>query len=148
MRKIISKIIIGGKNMPKFNLFKGLKDDDTQGCSTCGCGEFMTEFAQENPTYDDYVSKGVTLNSDGSSLNINYDGLLAKSGASHVYAVVSYGDNENWDNVRYYRMESTGRYSFKAVLPINDNTNLNIAFKDCANNWDNNSGKNYSFISH
>jgi hypothetical protein len=34
---------------------------------------------------------------------------------------------------------------FETTVPVIKPDTLNVAFKDCANNWDNNSGMNYSF---
>ncbi|MBP2650186.1 MAG: hypothetical protein H6Q74_1011 [Firmicutes bacterium] len=35
--------------------------------------------------------------------------------------------------------------NYEADVPMHQADTLNIAFKDCADNWDNNAGKNYSF---
>ncbi|NJD02351.1 MAG: carbohydrate-binding protein, partial [Ruminiclostridium sp.] len=34
---------------------------------------------------------------------------------------------------------------FETTIPVMKADTLNVAFKDCANHWDNNSGMNYSF---
>ncbi len=34
---------------------------------------------------------------------------------------------------------------FEVSIPVLKADKLNVCFKDCANNWDNNSGKNYIF---
>lgn len=109
---------------------------------------FLTEFAEEIPGFEMQNREGVAIRNEGDSLRLVYDGLLAKSGASHVYAAVSVGDNSNWHDVRYYKMDKRGQDTFEAVIPKSESTNVNIAFKDCANNWDNNSGMNYSFNVH
>lgn len=94
----------------------------------------------------DYISNGVTMSppvpSAGDKVKITYDGLLAKSGAHHLYAHVGYGSR--WSDSSDIQMIKTST-GFEATLPVRDADSLNIAFKDCANNWDNNSGKNYSF---
>jgi len=76
------------------------------------------------------------------TVKIVYDGLLAKSGASHVLAHVGFG--ENWDHAHDYLMERKSN-GFETAVTLQHADTLNIAFKDCATNWDNNSGKNYSF---
>jgi len=76
------------------------------------------------------------------TVKIVYDGLLAKSGATHILAHVGFG--QRWDHVHDYSMvkKSTG---FEATVPVQHADTINVAFKDCATNWDNNNGKNYSF---
>ena len=94
----------------------------------------------------DYISNGVTIQpavpTVGENITILYDGLLAKSGASHIYARVGFGTN--WDNETDYAMTKTDT-GFEVTIPVLKADTLNLCFKDCANNWDNNSGMNYSF---
>ena len=78
----------------------------------------------------------------GEKVKIIYDGLLAKSGATDVFAHVGFGNK--WDNLYDYRMEKT-HMGFEATIPVLQSESMNVCFKDCANNWDNNSGSNYSF---
>lgn len=78
----------------------------------------------------------------GDNAKIIYKGLLSKSGANHVYAHVGYGNQ--WNNLSDIKMSKTSE-GFEAELPIISHDRLNVVFKDCANNWDNNSGWNYSF---
>ncbi|MCX7711222.1 MAG: carbohydrate-binding protein [Clostridia bacterium] len=94
-----------------------------------------------------FIANGITISPDapvaGESVRVIYDGLLAKSGASDVLAHVGFGDK--WENVFDYRMVKTVT-GFEATIQVPSNTNtLNVCFKDCANNWDNNSGMDYSF---
>ncbi len=94
----------------------------------------------------EYLNNGVTISpsvpSAGDKVKVVYDGLLAKSGASHVYAYAGFGNKWNGDNYFQMNRSSTG---FEASIPVIQNDTLNLAFKDCASNWDNNYGKNYSF---
>ena len=94
----------------------------------------------------DYLSNGVTVvpavPTVGDRVTIMYDGLLSKSGASHIYAHVGF-DNE-WKNLHDHSM-SRSSMGFEAQIPVEHADTLNICFKDCAGNWDNNSGINYSF---
>jgi hypothetical protein len=76
------------------------------------------------------------------TVKIVYNGLLAKSGATHVLAHVGFG--QKWDHIHDYWMEETSN-GFETDVPVQHADTLNIAFKDCATNWDNNSGKNYNF---
>lgn len=94
----------------------------------------------------DYMSNGIAISpatpAAGDQVRISYDGLLAKSGASDVYAHIGYG--QNWQNNGYFRMERT-MTGFEATVPVSNSDTLNLCFKDGANNWDNNSGRNYTF---
>jgi len=95
---------------------------------------------------NDYMSNGITIKpavpTAGENLTVMYDGLLSKSGASHVYAHV--GFDRDWKHVYDYPMKRTS-IGFEATIPVMEADTLNICFKDCANNWDNNSGANYTF---
>lgn len=97
-------------------------------------------------TNSEYMSNGVTIipamPSAGETVKISYDGLLAKSGATDVLARVGFGNN--WDMLYDYRMYRSGT-GFEANIPVSDANVMNVCFKDCANNWDNNSGRNYIF---
>lgn len=95
---------------------------------------------------NNYLNNGVTITpatpAVGENVKIQYDGLLSKSGAAHVYAHVGYGSK--WENPQDVPMarSSTG---FETTIPVIKGDTLNLCFKDCANHWDNNSGMNYSF---
>ncbi|MDP4093388.1 MAG: carbohydrate-binding protein [Bacillota bacterium] len=93
-----------------------------------------------------YHENGVILTPNvvakGDNASIAYKGLLYNSGAHSVYMHVGYG--EAWDNTGDIKMRRTNE-GFEADIHVTDGKPLNIAFKDCANNWDNNSGWNYHF---
>lgn len=98
----------------------------------------------------DYIENGVMVSPNiptvGEKIKISYDGLLPKSGATHVYAHVGYGSK--WDGVCDYQMKKTST-GFEVSIPVESSSTLNLCFKDSAGNWDNNSGKNYVFnVSH
>lgn len=95
-----------------------------------------------------YSNSGVEIQDANNTLRLLYNGILAKSGANEIYAVIGYGNNLAWEDIEYYPMYKTGHQKFEVMLPINRTGNINIAFKDPANNWDNNSGLNYSFTNH
>lgn len=94
----------------------------------------------------EYLKNGVSISpsipSVGSRVKVEYSGLLAQSGASHVYAHVGYGNS--WDSLYDYQMSRTDK-GFEIKVPVLKHDTFNICFKDCANNWDNNSGNNYTF---
>jgi len=58
---------------------------------------------------NDYMSNGITIKpavpTAGENLTVMYDGLLSKSGASHVYAHV--GFDRDWKHVYDYPMKRT-----------------------------------------
>ena len=93
-----------------------------------------------------YLTNGVYVTPNqfnvGDKLRISYDGLLSKSGANHLYAHVGFGNR--WNEVKDIKMNKTTS-GFEATLPITKTEPLYVCFKDCANNWDNNSGRNYTF---
>lgn len=97
-----------------------------------------------------YINNGVMINPDtiavGDKIRITYNGMLANSNAQEVYAHVGYG-NANWNNVTDVKMTKTPK-GFEAVLPVYKAERLNLAFKDSADHWDNNSGMNYTFDVH
>jgi hypothetical protein len=95
---------------------------------------------------NNYLENGVMISpvipTVGEKIKISYDGLLPKSGAAHVYAHVGYGGN--WDGLCDYQMTKTST-GFETNIPVESSNTLNLCFKDCANNWDNNSGNNYVY---
>ncbi len=110
--------------------------------------EFNEEFSESLDFFDNqrYQNNGVTLSKvSDHTVALKYDGLLAKCGAEDVYSVVGYGSNNSWENVQTVRMNRFGN-SFHADIPTMHGMNINVAFKDSAENWDNNSGMNYTFI--
>lgn len=99
-----------------------------------------------------YVSKGRNYLDDrvdvfpspsvkGRDATIKYNGLLAKSGADRVF--IHYGF-DGWKNVSTAEMRREGNGSFSINLPVHGSSEINFCFKDSANNWDNNSGWNWS----
>ncbi|MCX7921199.1 MAG: carbohydrate-binding protein [Clostridia bacterium] len=96
--------------------------------------------------YNNYIENGVIITPNvvakGDKATVIYRGLLHNSGAHSVLMRIGYGDN--WNDTHDVRMSKTAE-GFEAVLPVNSSNKLNVCFKDCANNWDNNSGNNYSF---
>lgn len=94
----------------------------------------------------EYMQNGVAISpslpSVGDKVQIVYDGLLSKSGATHVYAHIGYGNR--WENLQDVPMVKTS-VGFETTVPVMKPDTFNLCFKDCANHWDNNSGKNYTF---
>lgn len=115
----------------------------SSGCNECGCEDFNLEISDE--IINDNYLKGVSFSTFGDKVRLTYDGLLAKSGANEVFAVVGFGDNKSWRNISTYPMNSTSQRLFELSIPAQDREQIHVAFKDSADNWDNNSGRNYSF---
>ena len=95
-----------------------------------------------------YIHNGIVVEPEsitaGERMQVSYNGVL--SNADELYAHVGYGD-ARWNDVSDIKMKST-RNGFEAVLPISKPGKLKVAFKDAANNWDNNAGLNYTFEVH
>jgi hypothetical protein len=113
--------------------------------------EYASELSSEIHKSDrnnSYYNNGVLLKEvigTQNMLKLVYNGLLAKKGASEVYAVIGYGDNKNWEETAYFPMNKVDAQSFELVFPVKKAGNINIAFKDSSQDWDNNNGQNYSF---
>ncbi|MHB8171942.1 MAG: carbohydrate-binding protein [Thermincolia bacterium] len=83
----------------------------------------------------------------GQEVTVLYEGILADSGADQVFLHCGYGSNENWQMIQDLPMYHTG-HGWERSFKVNDESRLNFCFKDSANNWDNNSGHNWSFEVH
>lgn len=106
----------------------------------------MPRVSKSDENMNFYSSNGVMAvtdkNRSGKEIKLRYDGILNKSGANEVYAQVGYGSD--WDNKQFYKMDKGGQ-TFEVSIPVIESDVMNVCFKDSANNWDNNSGINYSF---
>jgi hypothetical protein len=79
----------------------------------------------------------------GDEIALSYSGLLAQNGADELYVHVGYG--EAWEEKEFIPMEHQDG-AFHAGIRVKQAGTLNVAFKDSAENWDNNSAQNYSFL--
>lgn len=129
-----------------FNFFQRARD------TIKPSSDFREEYASEisvnaNDTdlSDSYSPNGVLFGSANNACKLEYSGILAKDGAQEVIAVVNYGSNQNWDNIHYYPMRKIDNQSYELYFPVVNNAKVYLAFKDPLNNWDNNSGQNYTF---
>lgn len=77
----------------------------------------------------------------GELVRLNYNGLLAQSGADQVYLHTGYGDS--WQYVSDLAMQRTAD-GWQKVFPVEHPGSLCFCFKDSANNWDNNNGQNWN----
>ncbi len=84
----------------------------------------------------------------GERVQVVYDGLLNKSGADTIYLHAGVGYGDNWMDVTDITMDRDGQGRFTAQLRVNTTDRFNFCFKDAADNWDNNSGNNWSYEVH
>jgi hypothetical protein len=95
-----------------------------------------------------YSSNGVEIHDTRNTIRILYSGILAKNGAKEIYAVIGYGDNLNWENVQEYPMHKLSGKKYELIFPVTRTGDINMAFRDSSNNWDNNSGRNFTFTNY
>ncbi|MDA8235491.1 MAG: carbohydrate-binding protein [Clostridia bacterium] len=77
-----------------------------------------------------------------SDVTVVYDGLLAQSGANQVFLHCGFGNDwHNQEDISLFKTSRGWEYTFK----VKDTHTLNFCFKDSANNWDNNNGRNWSY---
>ena len=93
-----------------------------------------------------YSENGVSISKEkiivGDKVTLTYNGLLVKSGADNIIAHIGYG--ELWDEKAFIPMDLIDGI-FKTTFKISQFKDLNISFKDSAENWDNNSQINYTY---
>jgi hypothetical protein len=110
-------------------------------------GEKMI-FLKSHKGEGDYVPyagiKAEPTSSDGKSVKIIYDGLLAKSGADRVFLHLGIGKRTAWKDINDIHLDRTNKGWESSAIKVKDQ--LNFCFKDSANNWDNNQGENWSYI--
>lgn len=80
-------------------------------------------------------------------VTVAYDGLLARAGAQQIYLHCGYGPGD-WRRVREYAMERRPEGHWEAKVTLDDGGRFSFCFRDNANNWDNNSGRNWSYEIH
>lgn len=82
----------------------------------------------------------------GQRVNIDYNGLLAKSGANQLYLHAGLTRQGGiWEDINDIEMNySKGAWTAELEVPA-EFEKFNFCFKDCADNWDNNNGKNWTY---
>lgn len=83
----------------------------------------------------------------GDRIEIRYNGLLAQSGAAQVILHYGYGPG-NWRSVTEVPMERTPTGEWRAEVVVDEPGRFSFCFRDNANNWDNNYGRNWSYKVH
>ncbi|MCX7747983.1 MAG: carbohydrate-binding protein [Clostridia bacterium] len=109
--------------------------------------EYSLDFFDDTERSNAYIcsTNGVQLYDIQNMIKLTYTGQLAKNGADQVYAVIGYGEPNHWENVETLLMNKTAQQSFEVLTFRKAQGNINVAFKDSANNWDNNQNQNYVF---
>ena len=99
----------------------------------------------------DEVAEGIYLDpvpvTFGEELKIKYKGLLAESAAGKVYFHAGYGQGP-WEKVIDVPMKKTRDGGWSVTIQVEEPSNLNFCFRDDAENWDNNAGRNWSYQVH
>lgn len=83
----------------------------------------------------------------GEEVKIKYKGLLVNAGAGKVYLHAGYGSGE-WEKVMELPMKKTKDGGWSITLQVEEPSSFNFCFRDDAQNWDNNQGRNWSYQVH
>lgn len=83
----------------------------------------------------------------GDEVRIKYKGLLANAGANKIYLHVGFGSGA-WDSIEDIPMRKTRDGAWSARIQVSQPSSLNFCFRDDAENWDNNSGRNWTYQIH
>ncbi|TDX45277.1 carbohydrate-binding protein [Orenia marismortui] len=102
---------------------------------------------QETMTHSDVVVTPTPITA-GEKVTVEYNGLLNQSGANKVYLHAGVGFKDNWRDITDIEMQPKNDGNWTAQLRVNTTDRFNFCFKDCADNWDNNHGNNWSFEVH
>lgn len=81
---------------------------------------------------------------DGNDVVILYNGRLSDPVSKKLYLHYGYGDNLSWQRIGDLLMQSTDR-GWEAMIHLRGDKQLNFCFKDAFENWDDNSGQNWSY---
>ena len=94
------------------------------------------------------AEQGIKLNTDivkaRDVVEITYKGILAQSDTSDVYLHCGSSDIKNWNDIQDIKMTKNSDNTFTASVLVQEGSTFNMCFRDGSNNWDNNSGSNYS----
>ncbi|HBF37676.1 MAG TPA: carbohydrate-binding protein [Firmicutes bacterium] len=97
---------------------------------------------QESGSFENAISWEPTEPRTNDTLNIQYRGLLKESGANEVY--LHYGF-DSWNRaVSTIKMDKQDDGNFRTTIKAEDAHEMNLCFKDSADNWDNNNGYNWN----
>lgn len=82
----------------------------------------------------------------GDEVRIKYKGLLAEANPGKVYLHAGYGPN--WEKLIDVPMKKGRDGSWSVSVSVDEPSNFNFCFRDDAQNWDNNYGRNWSYQVH
>lgn len=82
----------------------------------------------------------------GDELKIKYKGLLVNSGTNKIFLHAGYGNS--WSREMDLPMKKTRDGGWSIAIPIEEPSSFNFCFRDDAQNWDNNQGKNWTYQVH
>lgn len=83
----------------------------------------------------------------GDELKIKYKGVLADAPAGKIFLHAGFGSN-GWEKVQDIPMRKTRDGGWSATIQVDEPSNFNFCFRDEAENWDNNQGRNWSYQVH
>ncbi len=116
--------------------------------------EFSTELSAEGSMDGDYQlgpDSGIAVEPTpitlGDELKIEYRGLLAHSVAEPVYLHYGFGPGD-WRFIQDIPMEKDPSGAWTAVVQAGETGRFSFCFRDGAENWDNNDGRNWSYEIH
>lgn len=95
---------------------------------------------------DDGVYVAPTPITGRQEVTVSYSGLLARQGAREVFLHYGFGPGE-WADVHDVPMQKVGE-RFETSFEVPDGGRLELCFHDASDNWDNNGGRNWSYIIH
>lgn len=91
--------------------------------------------------------KNIFFNTDkiveNMDVKITYAGKLFQNGSEFV--TLHYGFGDNWENAKDVNMVKT-ELGFQTFVHVQNNSKLGFCFRNEKGEWDNNDGKNYSFV--
>jgi hypothetical protein len=91
--------------------------------------------------HDDRISLEPGTPGKGEKVRIEYRGLLAQSGADSVWLHCGF---DGWGNTHDIHMPRTVQGTFSCSAEVQGSREMNLCFKDSADNWDNNNGQNWT----
>lgn len=83
----------------------------------------------------------------GDELKIKYKGPLVETATGKIYLHAGFG-SDNWEKILDVPMKKTRDGGWSVTIQVDEPSNLNFCFRDDAQNWDNNQGKNWSYRVH
>lgn len=94
----------------------------------------------DNPYGDQRVTFVPAPVHSGAKLKVGYNGLLKNAGADRVFVHYGY---DGWKETHTMEMDHAGNGSFSVMLSASADRRIDLCFKDSADHWDNNNGRNW-----